>query len=274
MEGGSVPGEPAQFLQESPSLLKDREAIIQASYELVCSGRHFSEILAEVKRLSAVATTGSIAKSYDEICAAGAPCGGASEAEKLQTADLSRSPGSSQPEVPSGIERRARRWPAVGLFLLSLVAATCAIAAVGIWRISVWPLPVDRWGAETVAYDAERQHSSGSPALAAVARVDVPTSATVSLPPTAATSGFEESGQYPMPQDKHRSRKTAPEGLAQPSVLPLKRAQNNVSNHHRATTVLRARGAAGFSPGRPVWQYDRLIGRYVPLSGSSAPRYQ
>src|SRR5207248_7419080 len=115
MEGGSVPGEPAQFLQESPSLLKDREAIIQASYELVCSGRHFSEILAEVKRLSAVATTGSIAKSYEEICAAGAPCGGASEAEKLQTADL-----------------RARRCPAVGLFLLSLVAATCAIAAVGI----------------------------------------------------------------------------------------------------------------------------------------------
>src|SRR5918911_4587779 len=116
MEGGSVPGETTDFLQQCQALPEDREAIIQACYEPVCSGRQFSEILAKVKELSAVATTSSIAH---EICAAGAPCAGASESENIHAVDLSHSLGSRQPDVPSRMEWY-RLWPAIGLFIVSL----------------------------------------------------------------------------------------------------------------------------------------------------------
>jgi hypothetical protein len=280
MEGGSVPGETTQLLEHPRSLPEDPEAVIQACYELVCSGRSLSEILTEARRLAAAATTATIVDTCGEIRTAGAPCAGASQSEKIQTADPSHSLGSPQPEVPSRMER-CSRWPAVGLFLVSLVAAACAIAAVGISRISVWPLPVEGRGFQTVASETQRQPSPGFPAQATVARVDVPTTTATpveaglaidaSLTSTAATSAFEEPGrQYPLQQNGHFSGQTERRLVAQPSALPRQRAHSNVRDRQRATTVLPARGIAGFSPG-PVWQYDRLIGRYVPLSGSSAP---
>src|ERR1700719_862982 len=281
MEGGSVPGETTQLLEQPRSLPEDREAVIQACYELVCSGRSLSEILTEARRLSAAATTATIVvDACGEIRTAGAPCAGASQSEKIQTADPPHSLGSPQPEGPSRMER-CSRWPAVGLFLVSLVAAACAIAAVGISRISVWPLPAEGRGCQTVASETQRQPSPGFPAQAAVARVDVPTTSATpveaglgidaSLTSTAATSAFEEPGrQYPLQQNRHFSGQTERRLVAQPSALPRQRAHSNVRDRQRATTVLPAPGIAGFSPG-PVWQYDRLIGRYVPLAGSSAP---
>ena len=198
MEGGSVPGETTQLLEQPRSLPEDREAVIQACYELVCSGRSLSEILTEARRLSAAETTATIVDTCGEIRTAGAPCAGASQSEKIQTADPSHSLGSPQPEVPSRMER-CSRWPAVGL-----VAAACAIAAVGISRISVWPLPVEGRRFQTVASETQRQPSPGFPAQAAVARVDVPTTSATpveaglaidaSLTSTAATSAFEEPG--------------------------------------------------------------------------------
>ena len=275
MEGGSVPGETTQLLEQPGSLPEDREAVIQACYELVCSGRSLSEILTEARRLSAAETTATIVDTCGEIRTAGAPCAGASQSEKIQTADPSHSLGSAQPEVPSRMER-CSRWPAVGL-----VAAACAIAAVGISRISVWPLPVEGRRFQTVASETQRQPSPGFPAQAAVARVDVPTTSATpvkaglatdaSLTSTAATSAFEEPGrQYPLQQNRHFSGQTERRLVAQPSALPRQRAHSNVRDRQRATTVLPAPGIAGFSPG-PVWQYDRLIGRYVPLAGSSTP---
>jgi hypothetical protein len=48
MEGGSVPGETTQLLEHPRSLPEDPEAVIQACYELVCSGRSLSEPIREV----------------------------------------------------------------------------------------------------------------------------------------------------------------------------------------------------------------------------------
>lgn len=271
MEGGSAPGEASQFQKQSQSIPEDRGAVIQACYELVCSGQPLSSILAEAKRLSAATTAVTIGDACGEICAA-APCAGASQREKLEPADTAHPVGLTKPEVPTWIGRPFRRWRPIGLFLLSLMAATCAITAVGISRKSVWPVPVETSGAETVTSDVLRQPSPGSSAKGAVAQVDVPTtSAIAALTPTAATSAFEESGrQSPLPEHKHPFEKTERRGVAQPSVLTRKRAQNNVSDHQLTTT---AHGGAGFPPPvphpGPVWQYDQLIGRYVPLAGST-----
>src|SRR5262249_28557890 len=147
-----------------------------------------SEILAAVKRLSPATTAITIANGCGEICAAGAPGADGLQSEKLQSGDPPHSLGPTQPKAPTQIERSSLIWSAVGLSLVPLIA--CAIAAAGISRISV---PVETWGAETVASDNESQASPGSSALATTARVDVSTtSATAALTPTAATSDFEE----------------------------------------------------------------------------------
>jgi hypothetical protein len=279
MNGKRAGSGTTQLLEESSALPENREAVIQACYELVCSGRSLSEILREAKRLSAAATTATIVDKAGDICTAGAPCGGASQDEGIQTAEPSHSLGSLQPEVLSRMERCSRS--PIGYFRVSLVAAACAIAAVGLSWISVWPLAVQGWGAQTVASETQRQLSPGFPAQAAVARTNVPmTSATpveaaleidAPLTSTAATSDFEESGrQYPLEQDRRFSGQTQHRVVALRSARPRLRADSNVTDRQRARTVLPTRGIAGFSPG-PVWQYDRLIGRYVPLAGSGVP---
>src|SRR5689334_24927385 len=109
MERGSVPGEASQVLQQTQSIPEDRGAVIQACYELVCSGQPLSNILAEAKRLSAATTAVTIGDACGEICAA-APCAGASQSEKLEPADTAHPVVLTQPEVPTWIGRPFRRW--------------------------------------------------------------------------------------------------------------------------------------------------------------------
>jgi hypothetical protein len=280
MEGGSVPGGSTPSLQQSQSCGEDREAVIHACYELVCSGRPFSEILVEAGRLSGAIRAVTAADNLDETGAAGAPCAGTSEAEKLQTVDAPHAPGPPQVRVPSRAQRPSPTRPPIGLSLVSLVAAICGVTAIGISRISVWPLPVETGGAQSVASDSRRETSPGSDAQATIVPVDASRPSVIApLTLTAATTGFEDSEREYPARDKHPSEWTERPTVAHPSVLlSRKRARYNGAEHRQTTTVPLARGI-GSSPS-PVphaglgWQYDRLIGRYVPLAGSSAPRYQ
>lgn len=274
MEGGSAPGELNRCLREPLSLTADREAIIQACYELVCSGRSLSEILAEAGRLSSVAPGTITAVDTQETGSASALCAGASDAEKLQTADEHNAIGPAQAGCPSAA--MSRTWPFVEVFILSLVVAICGVTAVGISQISIWSPLVERRDAHPVTSDIRRDPLPIAAAEATIVPINVSRANVIApLTSAAATTGFED---YPT-RDKHASEMTEPPSIARLKVLPSRRrAQDNGAAYRQRTTVPRARGISS-SPSaipqaRPAWQYDRLIGQYVPLAGSGASRYR
>ena len=80
MKTESLRAETPPILKEPFPAAEDREKIIQACYELLCSDRPFSEVLAEAKRLSVLRKSVPIAGPAPVPAG---PAGGSSQADTL-----------------------------------------------------------------------------------------------------------------------------------------------------------------------------------------------
>ena len=282
METESLRAETPPILKEPFPAAEDREKIIQACYELLCSERPLSEVLVEAKRLSVLRKSVPIAGPAPVPMG---PAGGSSQADNRPAEVTEATPWNLveyyRPAAPSSGESSSnatdhRRAPemeqppanardsqspplkigwAIGRFSFWLVTAICSIIPVGTSGIWVPPAPVETAAALPVpAETGIRQPSQDIPARMAVERDDA---TKISPPPDTASSAapapgkvtdlFEEfKRQYLTPRDGGELAHTQLRaGAARPSVPERGRAHASPGPDHRSMPIPPAAGGVG-----------------------------